>query len=41
MILSLCERFHCLPPQAAELDAGVLRMIDVYELGKPAEGGED
>jgi hypothetical protein len=40
MILGLCERFRCLPDQALALDAAVLRMIDVYELGKP-EGGQE
>ena len=42
IVLGLCERFGCLPPQVLELDASVLRMIDVYERGKPPEpeGGE-
>jgi hypothetical protein len=35
MILAVCDRFHCLPDVAAELDASVLRMLRVEALAAP------
>ena len=36
-ILGLCDRFHCLPEQVLEMDAGVIRMLKVEKLGTPEQ----
>lgn len=33
MILGLCDRFHCTPDVARAMDASVLRLLKVEELG--------
>lgn len=40
-MLALCDRFHCLPSQVLEEDAGVLRLLKIAAMGTPpqAEGG--
>ena len=35
MILGLCDRFHCLPDVAGQMDAAVLRLLRIEELGRP------
>jgi len=40
LILSLCDRFHCLPEQAESMDASVIRMLKVYEEGTASGDGE-
>ena len=37
MILGLCDRFHCLPDVAEQMDAGVLRLLRIEELGRPVQ----
>jgi hypothetical protein len=38
----LCERFHVIPDVAYGMDASVLRLLRIEQLGTPeqAEGGE-
>jgi hypothetical protein len=36
-VLGLCDRFHCTPEVAGEMDASVLRLLRVEALGKPRE----
>jgi hypothetical protein len=40
-VLGVCDRFHCLPSEAMEEDAGVIRLLKIEALGKPPgeEGG--
>lgn len=40
ILIGLADRWHCPPSVIGEQDAAVLRLLDVYELGRP-EGGED
>lgn len=42
MILRLCDRFHCTPEVALEMDASVLAMLKIEALGTPEqdEGSE-
>lgn len=41
MIIGLCRMFPALDPEAARrADAQLLRMVDVYRLAHPPEGGE-
>jgi len=40
MILGLCDRFHCLPDVAEQLDAGVLRLLRIEELARPPQDGD-
>lgn len=43
-MIGLCDRWHCLPSQVLAEDAGLLRLLDVYELGhreEDDEGGGD
>lgn len=35
MILSVCDRFHCLPDVAGDLDASVLRLMRIEALAAP------
>ncbi len=35
MILSLCDRFHCLPSQLGQEDADLLRLIRLEALAFP------
>ena len=37
MILSLCDRFKCLPSQARREGASVLRLLAIERLGTPEE----
>lgn len=39
MILSLCERFGCLPSALLAEDAGLLRLVKIEALGRPAVQG--
>jgi hypothetical protein len=43
MILGLCDRFHCTPDVAVELDAGVIRLLRIEAAGRrpaPPDAGE-
>ena len=42
ILIGLADRWHCPPSVVLEQDAAVLRLLDVYELGRPEmpEGGE-
>jgi hypothetical protein len=40
MILALCDRFHCTPDVAADLDASVLRMLKIEALGRGEPPGD-
>jgi hypothetical protein len=41
-ILGLCDRFHCTPEAAREMDADVFRLLNIERAGTPdqAQGGE-
>jgi hypothetical protein len=40
LILGLCDRFHCLPHEAEALDASVIRMLQLEEMGRRQDDGE-
>jgi hypothetical protein len=40
LILGLCDRFHCTPDVAKDMDASVIRMLKVYEEGTATGDGE-
>jgi hypothetical protein len=43
-VIGLADRWHCPPSVVLEQDARVLRLLDVYRLGRrdeEGEGGED
>jgi hypothetical protein len=42
VILRVCDRFRCLPSAAEAEDAGVLRLMEIEALTRPAvpEGGD-
>jgi len=39
MILGICDRFHCLPSQAIDEDAGIIRLMKIQELSQPVNAG--
>lgn len=39
MVLSLCERFGCLPSQLREEDVELLRLLKIVQLGTRAQTG--
>jgi hypothetical protein len=41
LVLGLCDRFHCIPEVAEEMDAGVLRLLKIEELGTRREEAID
>ena len=41
LIVGLCDRFHCLPSQLLEEDWELLRMLELVELGRPDDEGDD
>ena len=41
-MIGLCDRWHKLPSEVLAEDAGLLRLLDVYDQGhRDEEGGED
>jgi len=34
MIINLCQWFHCTPAEAMEMDADVIRMLNIYNRGR-------
>jgi hypothetical protein len=43
-ILAVCDRFKCLPSEAMEEGAGILRLMKIEAMGRPPQdegGGED
>lgn len=41
MIISLCDRFHCLPSALRAEDAYLLQALAIVERAKRVEGGTD
>lgn len=41
-MLSLCDRFHCLPSQLEEEDSEIIRLVAIQAMGarKEAAGGQ-
>ena len=39
MVISLCERFHCLPSALEREDASLLMMLAILREASPANGG--
>jgi hypothetical protein len=37
LILGLCDRFHCTPDVARKLDASVIRLLKIEQLGTKQE----
>lgn len=40
LIIGLADRFHCTPQEAEEMDAGYIRMLKVYDMGREPDDGE-
>jgi hypothetical protein len=40
MILGLCDRFHCTPDVAWQMDTSVVRLLQIEALGRRREVGE-
>lgn len=40
-VLSICERFGCLPSALEDEDAGLLRLLTIEALGRREEAGPD
>lgn len=41
IVLDLCERFSCLPSQVLAEDMEILQLIQIRELGRPHEEGDE
>jgi hypothetical protein len=41
LILGLCDRFHCTPDVAREMDVEVVRLLKIEELGVAREEGPE
>ena len=40
-MVSLCDRFRCLPSQIAAEDTELIRMLRLVDLAEPDDGGGD
>ena len=40
-MIGLCDRWHKTPEEILAMDAGALRLLDIYNRGHRQEGGED
>ncbi len=41
MIINLCQWFHCTPDVAMEMDAEVIRLLNIYNRGRKEDYPEE